>query len=199
MFQLKNTCKGWAGMQAAIKKKKTVYHTIQIKIEGKPGNYYELVQALSVNDPKLTPMEIEGIKNFNKNDKENYRTPSGEVAWNALNIFIRQRLMKFPETGRSDSDAYERIYFSEYNIYIDDEKIGEIKHKKSVSFDLEYGEHTIYFNLQGKMQSKYKSIKKTFVLSSEKPTVNIKCRIWGYGLLFTSLFITNNHIIVTID
>ena len=121
MFQLKNTCKGWAGMQAAIKKKKTVYHTIRIKIDGKPGDYYELVQALSVNDPKLTPSEVEGIKNFNKNDKENYQTPSGEVAWNALNIFIRQRLMKFPETGRPDSDAYERISFSEYNIYIDDE------------------------------------------------------------------------------
>ena len=45
MFQLKNTCKGWAGMQAAIKKKKTVYHTIQIKIDGKLGDYYELVQA----------------------------------------------------------------------------------------------------------------------------------------------------------
>ena len=122
MFQLKNTCKGWAGMQAAIKKKKTVYHTIRIKIDGKPGDYYELVQALSVKDSKLTPIEVEGIKNFNKNDKENYHTPSGEVAWNALNIFIRQRLMKFPETGRPDSDAYERIYFSdEYNIYIDDE------------------------------------------------------------------------------
>ena len=121
MFQLKNTCKGWAGMQAAIKKKKTVYHTIRIKIDGKPGDYYELVQALSVNDPKLTSTEVEGIKNFDKNDKENYQTPSGEVAWNALNIFIRQRLMKFPETGRPDSDAYERISFSEYNIYIDDE------------------------------------------------------------------------------
>ena len=121
MFQLKNTCKGWAGMQAAIKKKKTVYHTIRIKIEGKPGDYYELVQALSVNDPRLTPTEIEGIKNFNKNDKENYHTPSGEVAWNALNIFIRQRLMKFLETGMPDSDAYERISYSEYNIYIDNE------------------------------------------------------------------------------
>lgn len=121
MFQLKNTCKGWASMQAAIKKKKTVYHTVRIKIDGKSGDYYELVQALSVNDPRLTPTEVEGIKNFNKNDKENYQTPSGEVAWNALNIFIRQRLMKFPETGRPDSDAYERISFSEYNIYIDDE------------------------------------------------------------------------------
>lgn len=121
MFQLKNTCKGWAGIQAAIKKKKTVYHTIRIKIDGKSGDYYELVQALSVNDPRLTPDEVEGIKNFNKNDKENYQTPSGEVAWNALNIFIRQRLMKFPETGRPDSDAYERISFFEYNIYIDDE------------------------------------------------------------------------------
>ena len=121
MFQLKNTCKGWASMQAAIKKKKTVYHTVRIKIEGKPGDYYELVQALSVNDPRLTPTEVEGIKNFNKNDKENYQTPSGEIAWNALNIFIRQRLMKFPETGRPDSDAYERISYSEYNIYIDDE------------------------------------------------------------------------------
>ena len=121
MFQLKNTCKGWAGMQAAIKKKKTVYHTIRIKIEGKPGDYYELVQALSVNDPRLTPTEVEGIKNFNKNDKENYHTPSGEVAWNALNIFIRQRLMKFLETGMPDSDAYERISYSEYNIYIDNE------------------------------------------------------------------------------
>ena len=121
MFQLKNTCKGWAGMQAAIKKKKTVYHTIQIKIEGKPRDYYELVQALSVNDPRLTPTEVEGIKNFNKNDKENYRTPSGEVAWNALNIFIRQRLMKFLENGMPDSDAYERISYSEYNIYIDNE------------------------------------------------------------------------------
>ena len=121
MFQLKNTCKGWAGMQAAIKKKKTVYHTIRIKIDGKSGDYYELVQALSVNDPRLTPNEVEGIKNFNKNDKENYRTPSGEVAWNALNIFIRQRLMKFPETGRPDYDAYERLSYSEYHIYIDDE------------------------------------------------------------------------------
>ena len=72
MFQLKNTCKGWSGMQAAIKKKKTVYHTIRIKIEGKPGDYYELVQALSVKDSKLTPTEVEGIKNFDKNDKENY-------------------------------------------------------------------------------------------------------------------------------
>lgn len=121
MFKLKNTCKGWARMQAAIKKKKTVYHSIRIKIEGKPGDYYELVQALSVNDPRLTPTEVEGIKNFNKNDKENYQTPSGEVAWNALNIFIRQRMMKFPETGRPDSDAYERISYSEYHIYIDDE------------------------------------------------------------------------------
>ena len=121
MFQLKNTCKGWAGMQAAIKKKKTVYHTIRIKFEGKPRDYYELVQVLSVNDPRLTPTEVEGIKNFNKNDKENYRTPSGEVAWNALNIFIRQRLMKFLETGMPDSDAYERISYSEYNIYIDNE------------------------------------------------------------------------------
>ena len=121
MFQLKNTCKGWAGMQAAIKKKKTVYHTIRIKIDGKPGDYYELVQALSVKDSKLTPTEVEGIKNFDKNDKENYQTPSGEVAWNALNIFIRQRLMKFPETGRPDSDAYERVSYSEYHIYIDDE------------------------------------------------------------------------------
>lgn len=25
MFQLKNTCKGWAGMQTAIKKKKTAH------------------------------------------------------------------------------------------------------------------------------------------------------------------------------
>ena len=38
MFQLKNTCKGWAGMQAAIKKNKTVHLTLQIKIEAKPGN-----------------------------------------------------------------------------------------------------------------------------------------------------------------
>lgn len=129
MFQLKNTCKGWAGMQAAIKKKKTVYHTVRIKIDGKSGDYYELVQALSVNDLRLTPTEVEGIKNFNKNDKENYQTPSGEVAWNALNIFIRQRLMKFPETGRPDSDAYERISFSEYNIYIDDEDKWDEFHK----------------------------------------------------------------------
>ena len=129
MFQLNNTCKGWAGMQAAIKKKKTVYHTVRIKIDGKSGDYYELVQALSVNDPRLTPDEVEGIKNFNKNDKENYHTPSGEVAWNALNIFIRQRLMKFPETGRPDSDAYERISFSEYHIYIDDEDKWDEFHK----------------------------------------------------------------------
>lgn len=86
-----------------------------------------------------------------------------------------------------------------FNIYIDNEKASELKHGQSLSFDLEYGEHTIYFNLQGKMQSKYKSIKKTFVLSPDKPTVNVKCRIWGYGLLFTSLFITENHIIVNID
>lgn len=109
--------------------------------------------------------------------------------------------MNEKQTGKVNIErtfSYENLAMP-FNIYIDDEKIGEIKHKKSVSFDLEYGEHTIYFNLQGKMQSKYKSIKKTFVLSSEKPTVNIKCRIWGYGLLFTSLFITENHIIVNID
>ena len=87
------------------------------------------MQALSVNDPRLTPDEVEGIKNFNKNDKENYRTPSGEIAWNALNIFIRQRLMKFPETGRPDYDAYERLSYSEYHIYIDDEDKWDEFHK----------------------------------------------------------------------
>lgn len=121
MFKLKNTCKGWARMQAAIKKKKTVYHSIRIKIEGKPGDYYELVQALSVNDPKLTPTEVEGIKNFNKNEIGEYRTPSGEVAWKCLRIFIRQRLEKFPESGRPDSDAYDNDWSCEYNVYLDDD------------------------------------------------------------------------------
>lgn len=119
MFKLKNSCKGWARMQAAIKKKKTVYHSIRIKYDAKYNAFYELVQALNPNDPKLLPVEVEGIKNFNKNEIDNYRSPSGEIAWKCLEIFIRQRLEKFPETGRPDCDAFE--YDWAYNVYLDDD------------------------------------------------------------------------------
>lgn len=121
MFKLKNTCKGWARMQAAIKKKKTVYHSIRIEYEPRNNEYYELVQALNPNDPKLSPIEVEGIKNFNKNEIGEYRTPSGEVAWECLRIFIRQRLEKFPESGRPDSDAFDNEWSCEYNVYLDDD------------------------------------------------------------------------------
>ncbi len=121
MFKLKNSCKGWARMQAAIKKKKTVYHTVRIDYDARYNAFYELVQALNPLDPKLTPNEVEGIKNFNKNDIENYRSPSGEVAWSSLEIFIRQRLEKFPETRRADSDAFENEYTCEFNVYLDDD------------------------------------------------------------------------------
>lgn len=120
MFQLKNTCKGWAGMQAAIKKKKTVYHTIRIKYDARNNEFFELVQALNPNDPRLSPIEVEGIKNFNKNEIKEYHTPSGEVAWECLRIFIRQRLEKFPETGRPDCDAFDNEWSCEYNVYLDD-------------------------------------------------------------------------------
>lgn len=120
MFQLKNTCKGWAGMQAAIKKKKTVYHSVRIDYDARNNEFFELVQALNPNDPRLSPIEVEGIKNFNKNEIEEYHTPSGEVAWECLRIFIRQRLEKFPETGRPDCDAFDNEWSCEYNVYLDD-------------------------------------------------------------------------------
>lgn len=121
MFKLKNTCKGWARMQAAIKKKKVVYHTIQIGYAGYSDRFYELVQALNPNDPKLSSIEVEGIKNFNKNDIEYYRSPSGRIAYSCLRIFIRQRLEKFPETGRADCDAFDNEWDRYYNVYIDDD------------------------------------------------------------------------------
>lgn len=121
MFKLKNTCKGWARMQAAIKKKKTVYHSIRIDYGPRNNEFYELVQALNPNDPKLSPIEVEGIKNFNKNEIENFNSPSGEVAWECIRIFIRQRLEKFPESGRPDSDAFDNEWNCEYNVYLDDD------------------------------------------------------------------------------
>lgn len=120
MFKLKNSCKGWARMQAAIKKKKTIYHSIRIEYDARNNEFFELVQALNPNDPKLSPIEVEGIKNFNKNEIGGYRTPSGEVAWECLRIFIRQRLEKFPETGRPDCDAFENEWSCEYQVYLDD-------------------------------------------------------------------------------
>lgn len=121
MFKLKNTCKGWARMQAAIKKKKTVYHSIRIEYDARNNEFFELVQALNPLDPKLSSIEVEGIKNFNKNEIGEYRTPSGEVAWECLRIFIRQRLERFPETGRPNCDAFDNEWGCEYNVYLDDD------------------------------------------------------------------------------
>lgn len=121
MFKLKNTCKGWARMQAAIKKKKTVYHSVRIEYDAMNNEFFELVQALNPLDPKLSSIEVEGIKNFNKNEITQYNTPSGEVAWKCLRIFIRQRLERFPETGRENCDAFDNEWDCEYNVYLDDD------------------------------------------------------------------------------
>ena len=121
MFKLKNTCKGWARMQAAIKKKKTVYHSIRIEYDARNDEFFELVQALNPLDPKLSSVEVEGIQNFNKNEIGEYHTPSGEVAWECLRIFIRQRLERFPETGRANCDAFDSEWGCEYNVYLDDD------------------------------------------------------------------------------
>lgn len=107
-------------MQAAIKKKKTIYHSIRIEYNERNNEFFELVQALNPNDPKLSPIEVEGIKNFNKNEIGEYHTPSGKVAWECLRIFIRQRLEKFPETGKPDCDAFENEWSCEYQVYLDD-------------------------------------------------------------------------------
>lgn len=121
MFKLKNTCKGWARMQAAIKKKKTVYHSVRIEYDARNNEFFELVQTLNPLDPKLSSIEVEGIKNFNKNEIGEYRTPSGEVAWECLRIFIRQHLERFPETGRENCDAFDNEWCCEYNVYLDDD------------------------------------------------------------------------------
>lgn len=122
MFKLKNSCKGWARMQAAIKKKKTIYHSIRIDYDASTKAFYELIQAINTNDPKLTLAEVDSIKNFNKNEIDIYNSPSSDIAWECLTIFIRQRLEKFPETGRPDSDAYECDYTTEYNVFLDDDE-----------------------------------------------------------------------------
>ena len=47
MFKLKNTCKGWAGMQAAIKKKKTV--TQKVLLLSKKATDSLLILHINVN------------------------------------------------------------------------------------------------------------------------------------------------------
>ena len=94
--------------------------------------------------------------------------------------------------------SYENMALP-FDVLIDGQKIGEIKHNAEISFDLPNGEHTIQFRLQGKLQSKYTSVVKSFNVSEGKPITNVRCRIWGYGLLFISLAILEGHIVVNID
>ena len=86
-----------------------------------------------------------------------------------------------------------------FDVLIDGQKAGEIKHNAEISFELPNGEHTIQFRLQGKFQSKYTSVVKSFTVSDSNPQTNVSCRIWGYGLFFISLAVFEGHIVVNID
>ena len=84
-------------------------------------------------------------------------------------------------------------------INVDDKEIGQIGHLKTETFDLPFGEHTIYIHCPG-MNKKCRSVKKTFVLSETKPTVNVNCKVWAYGLLLvTALIKQEGYIDITVD
>ncbi len=92
-------------------------------------------------------------------------------------------------------------------VNIDDKEIGKIGHLKTETYDVPYGEHTIYISLPelkskalSSAQSKFKSVKKTFVLTEDKPTVNVNCHVWAYGLLLITSFIKQEgYIEISID
>ena len=119
MKELDTSCKGWARMQAALDNERKFYYVIRIDLNQLKYNildFHKIIGEVDLSDKKLKPYEVEDIKNFDKAD-----TRKSCAVFEALKVFIRQRLEKFPFTGPKQTDAFLMHNSTLYELYLEDQ------------------------------------------------------------------------------